>query len=78
MEIASQKAKEMIEEMMSSMDPLGKYPMCWETAKSCALKSVRNTIKDYIRNMENFPDLVAVFRGGLTWWQHVEQKIKEL
>lgn len=38
---AQEKAKSLIEEAMYCVeDPMGNYPMCYETAKQCALISV--------------------------------------
>lgn len=40
MNTPKQKAKELIEKMYNSKDELGKYPMCLDTAKQCALIAV--------------------------------------
>ncbi len=37
---AKEKAKSLIEEMYCVEDPMGNYPMCYETAKQCALIAV--------------------------------------
>lgn len=73
---ATQKAKEMVGEMLASTDPNGKYPMCFDTAKECALKSVREIIRDCENNIATFPKYEPLFMSGLIWWKHVEQKIK--
>jgi hypothetical protein len=78
MRIASSEAKQLIEEMMASIDPLGKYPMCYETAKSCAIKAVNKTIRDYEHNMEVFPEYRPIFIGGLTWWRSVHANLINL
>jgi hypothetical protein len=39
-----QKAKELLDKMHNVEDPMGNYPMCFDTAKQCALIAVDEMI----------------------------------
>jgi len=45
---AKEKAKELLDKMYNVEDPMGNYPMCFDTAKQCALVAVNEMID--IRN----------------------------
>ena len=41
------KGKEIFKKMYDVKDTLHKYPMCFDTAKQCAIISIENIIEDY-------------------------------
>ncbi|GEJ39837.1 hypothetical protein FPKKA176_contig00096-0001 [Flavobacterium psychrophilum] len=42
---AKHTAYELFEKMYNVEDPMGNYPMCFETAKKCALISIDETLE---------------------------------
>lgn len=61
-----EKAKELFDKMYFVDDPMGNYPMCFETAKQCALIAVDEIIKN------SFPGTIECY------WQQVKQEIEKL
>lgn len=61
-----EKAKELFDKMYFVDDPMGNYPMCFETAKQCALIAVDEIIKN------SFPGTIECY------WNEVEQEIQKL
>ena len=61
------KAQELVDKMYFVDDPMGNYPMCFETAKQCALIAV-----DEIR--DNLPLITDI----QNFWQQVKQEIQAL
>ena len=61
-----EKAKELFDKMYFVDDPMGNYPMCFETAKQCALIAVDEIIKN------SFPGTIECY------WQEVKQEIQAL
>jgi hypothetical protein len=59
-----EKAKELFDKMYMVDDPMGNYPMCFDTAKQCALIAVDEII-DTPNPMPNY-------------WQEVKQEIEKL
>lgn len=66
------KAKELIDKYMSPIDGLHKYPMCFDTAKQCAILCVDEIISELaeINNNESF----NVSKYG-NFWQQVKEEI---
>ena len=61
------KAQELVDKMYFVDDPMGNYPMCFETAKQCALIAV-----DEIR--DNLPLITDI----QNYWLQVKQEIQAL
>jgi hypothetical protein len=59
-----EKAKELFNKMYFIDDPMGNYPMCFETAKQCALIAVDEIIKEVVLSS--------------MYWQEVKQEIQAL
>jgi hypothetical protein len=64
-----EKAKELFDKMYMVDDPMGNYPMCFDTAKQCALIA----IDEVIDNIED-----DYMHYELDWWQEVKQEINKL
>jgi hypothetical protein len=67
------KAKEIFTRMYNAYDALNKYPMCFDTAKQCALIAVDELIADNDKNE-------MIVNGGLnkSYWQQVKTEIEKL
>lgn len=63
------KAKELIDKYMSPIDGLHKYPMCFDTAKQCAILCVDEILKEIYSNNVITNDKRRIF------WQQVKQEI---
>jgi hypothetical protein len=61
------KAEELVDKMYFVDDPMGNYPMCFDTAKQCALITV-----DEIR--DNLPLITDI----QNFWQQVKIEIQAL
>ena len=66
---AEQKAKELIDKYMSPIDGLHKYPMCFDTAKQCAILCVDEILKEIYSNNLITNDKRRIF------WQEVKEEI---
>jgi hypothetical protein len=64
------KAKEIFTRMYNSYDALNKYPMCFDTAKQCALIAVNEIIEN--EKIDNLED------NNLSYWQKVKTEIEKL
>jgi hypothetical protein len=64
-----EKAKELFEKFQKPVDLAHKYPMCFDTAKQCALITV-----DEILNSSDWHNMQADF----IYYQQVKQEIQEL
>jgi len=62
-----EKAQELVDKMYFVEDSIGNYPMCFETAKQCALITV-----DEIR--DNLPLITEI----QNYWLQVKQEIQAL
>ena len=80
---AKDKAKELFDKMYLVDDPMGNYPMCFDTAKQCALIAVDEIIK----NQDNVIDIMRykLILGGIKsitmqsdYWNNVKRYIEEL
>ena len=80
---AKDKAKELFDKMYLVDDPMGNYPMCFDTAKQCALIAVDEIIK----NQDNVIDIMRykLILGGIKsitmqsdYWNNVKSYIEEL
>jgi hypothetical protein len=65
------KAKELFEKMYFVDDPMGNYPMCFDTAKQCALIAVCEIINS---NPHSNP-LNTNVESTMSYWQQVKQEI---
>lgn len=63
-----EKAKELFDKMYIVDDPMGNYPMCFETAKQCALIAVDEII--YV--LDAYIDPVRMY------WEKVYREIQAL
>jgi hypothetical protein len=66
-----EKAKELFDKFMKPVDGLHKYPMCFDTAKQCALIAVDEIIKAV-------PIAPLQLEHPLYYWQEVKQEIEKL
>jgi len=63
-----EKAKEIFEKMYSAEDPISKYPMCFDTAKICAIIAIDEII-------ESSPSLPILSDNGYLYSDIEESKI---
>lgn len=68
-----EKAKEFVEKMYNADDPMGKYPMCFDTAKQCALLAV-----DEILNALGKADTAYDLLPTIEYYQQVKTEIEKL
>ena len=67
------KAKQLFEQMFNVSDKLNKYPMCFDTAKACALICVSEILKTIeVKNNTNSEILNRVY------WINVAQEIRNM
>ena len=69
-----EKAKELFDKMYFVDDPMGNYPMCFDTAKQCALIAVDEIINS---NPHSNP-LNTNIESTMSYWQQVKQEIEAL
>ena len=62
----NKKAKELIDKYMSPIDGLHKYPMCFDTAKQCAILCVDEILK-----------IAVDISDDITWTKGFWQQVKE-
>jgi hypothetical protein len=77
-----EKRKELIEKMYNVQDPMNGYPMCFDTAKQCALIAVDEILKSnpttfYEEIIENI-GYTAMRECNSNYWQEVKQEIEKL
>jgi hypothetical protein len=79
-----EKAKELFDKMYMVDDPMGNYPMCFDTAKQCALIAVDEILNEI---PEFFKDSIQTFKGDIKidvpncsydFWKQVKQEIEKL
>lgn len=68
-----EKAKELFTRFMKPVDPLNKYPMCFDTTKQCALIAVDEVIS--IKREFLYDENEYMFK---LYWQEVKQEIENL
>lgn len=73
---AKDKAKEIFETFYKVKDPLNKYPMCFDTAKECALICV-DEIFMLIKDADPH-ELSYEFISIKDYWDDVKKEIKKL
>jgi hypothetical protein len=66
------KAREIFNKMYLVDDPMGNYPMCFDTAKQCALISVDEIIGSHYKIFTGVNNLT------LEYWTDVKQQIEKL
>ena len=71
MRTAKSEADQLIHQMMAATCPQSKYLMSYDLAKSCAKKSVENSMRDLQHLMDVFPNYKPIFMGQLQWYQSV-------
>ncbi len=62
------KAKELFDKFMKPIDGLHKYPMCFDTAKQCALIAVNLLMEEAYRQHD--------YEGFISYWKEVKQEIE--
>jgi hypothetical protein len=67
-----EKAKELVDKMYMVDDPMGNYPMCFDTAKQCTLIAVDELIDQCWSYREIDLGL------ALEYWQEVKNEIENL
>ena len=79
--IAKEKRNELIEKMYSVQDPMNGYPMCFDTAKQCALISV-DEMWNALWNLYDNPNISDsaenIIKEQIDYWQEVKQEINLL
>ena len=68
-----EKAKELHSRFMKPVDDLHKYPMCFDTAKQCALICVETILIDV--GAEDFEDDELT---NSNYWEEVKKEIEKL
>ena len=68
-----EKAEELFEKMYFVDDPMGSYPMCFETAKRCALIAV-----DEIQKLPNMEYDNNKDESQYDYWQEVKQELLKI
>ena len=73
-----EKADELVYRFMQPIDGLHKYPMCFDTAKQCALIAVDEIIIR-TRSVDTMPyNCQKIDENTKEYWQEVKQKIELL
>lgn len=73
-----EKAKELFDKMYIVKDPMGNYPMCFDTAKQCALIAVNEIIIRTI-SVDTMPyNCQEIDEDTKEYWQEVKQEIENL
>ena len=67
-----EKAHELVDKMYMVDDPMGNYPMCFDTTKQCALIAV----DELINQCWNYREIDLGL--ALDYWQEVKQEIEKL
>ena len=68
-----EKAEELHHKMYMVDDPMGNYPMCFDTAKQCALIAV-DEIMEFLTQASKY----LAFPEQIKYWIEVKQEIEEL
>lgn len=66
---AREKAEELLGKFYQPIDPLHNYPMCYHTAKQCALIAVDELIQELTG---------SGIVGSSAYWKEVKQEIENL
>jgi hypothetical protein len=80
----SEKAKELFDKMYNVDDVIGNYPMCFDTAKQCALIAVDEIIKqtpEFIPQETYIGDSCGVdyfMNEMFEYWNNVKNEIENL
>jgi hypothetical protein len=79
-----ENAKQLFDKMYMVDDPMGNYPMCFDTAKQCALIAVDEILNEI---PEFFKDSIQTFKGDIKidvpncsydFWKQVKHEIESL
>ena len=76
MKPAKKKAQEIFNKMYQVDDIMGNYPMCFDTAKKCALIAVDEILDNMMLYQENFDAGKPVHHKS--YWESVKQEIEKL
>jgi hypothetical protein len=68
-----EKAREIFNKMYTVEDPMGKYPMCFDSAKECALIAV-----DEILNQDKGAFDITEAEYHFSYWNNVQEEIVNL
>ncbi|HWL22319.1 MAG TPA: hypothetical protein VNR38_00965 [Ureibacillus sp.] len=71
----NEKAIELVNKFMQPIDQLGSYPMCYETAKQCALIHVDGIIEQWEYIDTYLADAQGELNPNLRYWQDVKQEV---
>lgn len=64
-----EKAKELFDKMYIVDDPMGNYPMCFNTAKQCALIAVDEIIKGIERGFDEYEKGTGIYvKNRIFYW----------
>lgn len=66
----AEKAEELYNKMLRCEDPMGNYPMCFETAKQCALIAVDEILYEL--------DHIPASNETREYWEEVKQEIEKI
>lgn len=66
-----EKAEELFLKMYNTEDPMGNYPMCFDTAKQCALIAV-DEIMQFLTQASKY----LAFPEQIIYWQKVKAEIE--
>lgn len=77
-----EKAQELFDKMYMVDDPIGNYPMCFDTAKQCALIAIDEAVeyeKRIIKEVQFLSDIAGhAFRCEGLYWEQVKQEIEKI
>lgn len=81
-----EKATELFDKMYMVEDPMGNYPMCFDTAKLCTLtavdeciESTKQLIHHYTKGDDKrYADIYLSMSLSVAYWQEVKQEIEKL
>jgi hypothetical protein len=70
-----EKAKELFYKMFKVKDQMNNYPMCFDTAKQCAIIAVDEILWEIIKYADNSKEYVT---ENAKFWNEVKQEIEKL
>jgi hypothetical protein len=77
MNTSDQKAQELVDKFMQPVDELHKYPMCFDTAKQCAIICCEE-IMEVLGELNYGENGGKTDTYGVNEWRNVIEKIKQL
>ena len=73
-----EKAKMLIEKMYNAKDPFRQYPMCFDTAKQCALIAVEEIKKAHPIIPLTYMLESEAIDAAIEYWNEVKSEIEKL